>query len=131
MGLIYLDACLVIYLAERHPQWSGRLRQAMDRDQDARFVISPLVKMECMVGVFMRGDIVMQRAYDGVFGSFVALTMPEPVFLQAAALRAQFGLKTPDALHLACAQHHRCDALWTNDDRLAKASHGLARKVPR
>ena len=34
----------------------------------------------------------------------------------------------PDALRLACAQH-QCEALWTNDDRLAQASHGLARNV--
>ncbi len=57
------------------------------------------------------------------------LDMPEIVYLQAAEIRARFGLKTPDALHLACAQHHRCDALWTNDDRLARASHGLARNI--
>ncbi|MBC7648600.1 MAG: type II toxin-antitoxin system VapC family toxin, partial [Vitreoscilla sp.] len=51
------------------------------------------------------------------------------IFLQAAMLRARFGLKTPDALHLACAQHHGCTALWTNDERLAQAGHGLARSV--
>lgn len=57
--------------------------------------------------------------------------MPESVYLEAAELRARFGLKTPDALHLACAQYHRCGALWTNDDRLTRASHGLARNVLR
>lgn len=131
MGLIYLDACLVIYLAERHPQWTVRLRRAMESVKAARFAISPLVKMECMVGVLKRGDPVMQHAYAGVFEAFVSLPMPESVFLQAAPLRAQFGLKTPDALHLACAQHHRCEALWTNDDRMARASHGLARRILR
>lgn len=129
MGLIYLDACLVIYLAERHPQWSARVRRAMESAKDARFAISPLVKMECMVGTLKRGDPVMQRAYADIFEAFVSLAMPESVFLQAAPLRAQFGLKTPDALHLACAQHHRCEALWTNDDRLAGASHGLAQRI--
>jgi predicted nucleic acid-binding protein len=38
-------------------------------------------------------------------------------------------LRTPDGLHLACAQHHRCAELWTNDDRLTRASHGLASNV--
>jgi predicted nucleic acid-binding protein len=55
--------------------------------------------------------------------------MPDEVYFEAAQLRARFGLKTPDALHLATAQHHRCDALWTNDDRLAQVSHGLARNI--
>jgi len=52
--------------------------------------------------------------------------MPPAVYDGAAELRARYGLRTPDALHLACAQHHGCQALWTNDDRLARASHGLA-----
>jgi predicted nucleic acid-binding protein len=38
-------------------------------------------------------------------------------------------LRTPDALYIACAQHHRCDALWTNDDRLTSVSLGLAINV--
>jgi uncharacterized protein len=52
------------------------------------------------------------------------------VFLQAARARAQFGLNTPDAIHLAAAQYHRCSALWTNDDRLGQAAYGLAVNVP-
>ncbi|MEP7186035.1 MAG: PIN domain-containing protein [Rhodanobacter sp.] len=66
-----------------------------------------------------------------VFDLFVPLAMPDPVYLQAAQLRARFALRSPDALHLACAQHHRCEALWTNDDRLHRASHGLAQMILR
>lgn len=129
MGLIYLDTCLVIYLTERHPRWSSGVLDTITKAQDVRFAISPLVKMECLVGPVRRGDPVLQRGYFESFEAFTALAMPEPVFLQAAQLRTRFNLKTPDALHLACAQHHRCEALWTNDDRLAQASHGLARKI--
>jgi predicted nucleic acid-binding protein len=129
VGLIYLDACLVIYLAERHARWGEPVADAMARATEARFGISPLVKCECLVGPIKRGDPVLERAYTELFEFFVTLAMPEPVYLQAAELRARFGVKTPDALHLACAQHHRCAALWTNDDRLEKASHGLARNV--
>jgi len=80
-------------------------------------------------GAVKRGEPVLERAYTELFGVFVSLVMPEQVYFQAAQLRARFALRTPDALHLACAQHHRCEALWTNDDRLAQASHGLARNV--
>ncbi|MBS0457714.1 MAG: PIN domain-containing protein [Proteobacteria bacterium] len=129
MGLIYLDACLVIYLAERHVRWGKLVADAMDEFPDVDFVISPLVKLECLVVPIRRADLVVQRAFADVFEPFGTLAMPESVYLQAAQLRARFGLKTPDALHLACAQHHRCQALWTNDNRLAQASHGLARKI--
>lgn len=101
----------------------------MARAGDARFALSPLVKMECLVGAIQRDDPVLQQEYAELFATFASLSMPEPVYLQAAQLRAHFGLKTPDAVHLACAQHHRCAALWTNDNRLVRASHGMARKL--
>ena len=129
MGLIYLDSCLLIYLVEQHPALGARVTAAMANVTEARFGISPLVKCECLVGVLKRADAVLERAYADLFDRLVSLDMPEPVFLRAAELRARFGLRTPDALHLACAQHHGCDALWTNDDRLAQASAALARRI--
>jgi hypothetical protein len=129
LGLIYLDACLLIFLIERHAHWGGQVADAMARAPNARFGISPLVKCECLVGPIRRGDPVLEQAYSELFGVFASLPVPEAVYLQAAQLRARFTLRTPDALHLACAQHHRCEALWTNDNRLAQASHGLARNV--
>ena len=130
MGLIYLDACLAIYLVEQHPIWAGLLERAMMAEAGkASFAVSPLVKCECLVGPFKQSDARLQREFAGFFAQHVSLEMPEPVYLLAAELRAGFGLRTPDALHLACAQHHRCQALWTNDDRLLRASRGLARNV--
>ena len=129
MGLIYLDACLLIYAIEEHPVWANDVRAALKNEPDARFAISPLIKMECLVKPLKTGDIAMQRRYEAGLNEFVQLPISETVFLQAAMLRARFGLKTPDALHLACAQHHGCTALWTNDDRLAQAGHGLARNI--
>jgi predicted nucleic acid-binding protein len=131
VGLIYLDACLLIYLTEQHARWGGPVADAMVRAQDARFGISPLVKCECLVGPIKRGDAVLRRAYMNLFDRFTLLEMPEPVYLQAAELRGRFGVRTPDALHLACAQHHGCAALWTNDDRMAQVSHGLAANILR
>ena len=131
MGVIYLDACLVIYLTEEHARWGGRVADAIQRAGQMRFAISPLVKCECFVAPIKRGRsrLGAWRAYTELFGIFASLAMPEPVYLQAAQLRARFALRTPDAFHLACAPHHRCEALWTDDDRLAQASHGLARSV--
>lgn len=131
MGLIYLDTCLVIYLAERDPRWSRRVERAMKRAGDCRFAVSPLVKMGCLVGPIKRGDLLVQTTYEQWFATFVSLSMPELVYRQAAQLRALSGLRTPDALHVACAQHHRCEALWTNDSRLSRTARGLARAIPR
>lgn len=129
MGLIYLDACLLIYAIEDHPVWADDVRTALKKEPDARFAVSPLIKMECLVKPLKTGDMIMQRRYEAGLNEFVQLPILEPVFLQAAMLRARFGLKTPDALHLACAQHHGCTALWTNDERLTQAVHRLARNI--
>ena len=129
MGLIYVDSCLLIYLLEGDQRRARQIGEAMARAQARRFAISPLVQSECLTGPLKRGDPVLERAYLDLFARFAALDTPLPVYLEAARIRARFALKTPDALHLACAQHYRCDALWTNDDRLAQASHGLAVNV--
>ena len=129
MGLIYLDACLLIYAIEEHPLWADKVRAAFESAEDARFAISPLIKLECLVKPLKTGDVALQRRYEAGLNQLVQLPMPETIFLQAAMLRARFGLKTPDALHLACAQHHGCTALWTNNDRLEQAGHGLVRNV--
>jgi predicted nucleic acid-binding protein len=128
MGLIYVDTCLLIYFIENHRRWAGAIADALN-NAPGSVCISPLVKCECLVGPLKRGDPIQLQTYTELFGRLVTLDMPEPVYLQAAELRARRGLKTSDALHLACAQHHRCDMLWTNDDRLTRASHGLARNI--
>ena len=129
MGLIYLDACLLIYAIESHPVWFNPVLEALASQPESQFAISPLVKMECLVKPIRLGDTTLQWRYEAGLAQFVQVAMTEAVFLQAAQLRARFNLKTPDALHLACAQHHGCAALWTNDDRLAQAAHGLARNI--
>lgn len=131
MGLIYLDSCLLIYAYEQHPVFGQAVLDTMAREGPERFAISPMTKMECLVKPMRTANLVLQQHYERGFGAFHLLAMSENVFLLAAQLRAHFGLKPPDALHLACAQHHGCAELWTNDDRLAQAGHGLARNVLR
>lgn len=129
MGLIYLDTCLLIYAIENHPALAGRLQTRFASMPPEVFAISPLVKHECLVKPLRDGDLRLAKRYEVGLGQLVLLEMSERVFMDAARLRAQHGLTTPDALHLACALVHGCDALWTNDERLTKAGHGLAVNV--
>ncbi|RNE62297.1 PIN domain-containing protein [Cryobacterium tepidiphilum] len=82
--------------------------------------------MECLVAPLREENLSLHDHYLRVLGQFARLALHEEHFVRAAELRAAHGLKTPDALHLAAAQLHGCDELWTNDSRLASASHGLA-----
>jgi predicted nucleic acid-binding protein len=129
--LIYLDSCLLIYAVERTPVLGERIMRLMAGVSENHFAISALVKCECLVGPLRREDRVLEKLYRETFARFVALDIPDDVYFRAAELRARARLKTPDALHLACTEHHRCKALWTNDDRLNKASQGLAQNILR
>lgn len=129
MGLIYLDTCLLIYAFERHPDHGERVRRALAAEPAERFAISPLVQFESLVAPMRDGNVELLRYYEEGLAHFVQLPMSAEVFMHGAQLRARFGLKTPDALHLAAAQYHGCDALWTNNDRLAHAARGLAVNV--
>jgi predicted nucleic acid-binding protein len=131
LGLIYLDACLLIYAFESHPQYGSVVRDRLAAAPSESLAISPLVHLECLGGPMKSGNLVLQRYYETGLARLVQLPLTHEVFLQAARARAQFGLKTPDAIHLCAAQHHGCEALWTHDDRLASAAGPLAVNVLR
>ncbi|MGC5165574.1 type II toxin-antitoxin system VapC family toxin [Luteimicrobium sp. DT211] len=122
--MIYLDSCLVIYAVEDRGARGDTVRRLLARDE--LFAVSPLVHLECLVGPMRRRDIDIEDRYRAALELFQQVDLERAVFQRAARLRAATGMKTPDALHVAAAQVHGCDALWTNDDRLTAASRGFA-----
>jgi uncharacterized protein len=113
--MIYLDSCTVIYLVERHPAFHEAL-DARFRRHAGNFMISPLVMLECLVKPLKDGDTMLQADFERFFALVRLVSMPNEVYLNAARKRAAHGVKTPDALHLATAEHHGCVQFWTNDD---------------
>jgi len=125
MRRVYLDSCIVIYLVEEHPDFTERLQSALSAP-GITVCHSPLVELECLVHPLKMGDESLMRKYTEFFSFSCSLGMPPEVFREAARLRAEFNMKTPDALHAAVAKFHACDELWTNDDRLVGAMGSLA-----
>lgn len=120
--MIYLDSCIVIYWVESHSFFAPRVEQRVMQAAPAEFAISPLVMSEVLVMPFRENNTALIERYEDFFANCHVLPIPEIVFVKTAQLRATHtGLKTPDALHLATAQHHDCVAFWTNDDRLQRA----------
>jgi len=124
--LIYLDSCILIYAIESDPIFGRRVIEALDSNDSIEFAISSLVKLECLVKPFGSANLALQRYYEAAFDTLLLLPMTDEIYVSAAQLRARFNVRTPDALHLSCAQHHRCSSLWTNDNRMVEAGHGLA-----
>jgi predicted nucleic acid-binding protein len=122
MDKIYLDSCIVIYLVERHPIFAPGIQKALMNAGDVMLSVSPLVRLEVLVKPKRETDHFLQQRYERFLAEQCILDMPNAVYDLALSLRVQHNLKTPDALHLATAKHHDCNAFWTNDNRLATVS---------
>ena len=127
--MIYLDSCMVIYAVADDGERGSSVRQRLAEAGDQVVAISPLVMLECLVGPLRADNLVLHDHYRRAFEKFRILESGVAEHLRAAELRARHGLRTPDAIHLAIAQLSGCTELWTNDDRLASAAHGLVVRV--
>ncbi|MBF0132903.1 MAG: type II toxin-antitoxin system VapC family toxin [Magnetococcales bacterium] len=128
MGLnraVYLDACIAIYLVEEHPQYVAAIENSL-ADFEGIICHSALVELESLVLPLRQGREILIRKFRRFFAVGRRLPMTDAVFMLATDLRTHHNLKTPDALHLAAAMHHGCDAFWTHDDRLAAVAPDLA-----
>lgn len=117
MGLIYLDSSIVISALRDAGGLGERVRLALSEVTDVP-ATSELVRLECRVKPIREGDFTLAAQFDGLLDEFEQLAIHAEVYRVATDIRARFGLKTPDALHVATAQVHRCDALWTSDRQL-------------
>lgn len=121
----YLDTSVVIDALDPTSVFHTKIVAALAPFTPRAFALSDLVRMECLVRPIRDNDTAQIAALNAFFRRAIVLAMPPAVFDQAARLRADHALKTPDALHLATALHHGCGEFWTNDRDLAKKSVGL------
>lgn len=124
-NLVYLDANVVVYAVEGYPAFRERicaLLDAMDR-RALCAVTSELTLAEVLVKPMIDKNASIERAYRTFLEASDALRLvpvSQAILIEAAKVRAETGLKLPDAIHLATATGAGCTSLLTND----KALHG-------
>ena len=71
-----------------------------------------------MVKPLRDGDTIVETLFRSLFDAIEVDLIPvtRSLWEKAALLRAETGLKTPDALHAATALHAECTLFVTNDD---------------
>lgn len=119
-SVVGLDTCPLIYFIEEHPEHFRQVEPffaAADKGE-FRIVTSFVTLTEVLIHPLRQGLEDLARQYrDVLLGSdhLTALAVDREIAEQAAALRAQHGLRTPDAIQLATAL--RAGASWfpTND----------------
>lgn len=126
MARVYIDSCVMIYATEKSPgRGVAARRLILEAVRSHDPCISGLVRLECRVKPLRLKDHSLLDRFDAIFRRVQLLPLDGDVCDLAAELRALHGLKTPDALHVACAITHGCDEFWTNDDRLLKLAGSI------
>ena len=119
-SLIYIDASGLIYTMERVEPYRTLLEPMWQEVQDGNLTIvsSPLLVLEALVKPLRDGDTEIELQYRELFASNAVrlLDASYQVFEDAASIRAETGLKTPDAFHAATAIRAECTLFITNDN---------------
>ena len=122
--MVFLDANPVIYLIEQPADLgskaTARVSQLLANGE--RLAVSDLVRMECQVGPLKANDTVLLAKYTTFFASpdLDVLPISPAVCDRAARIRAQYGFKPLDSLHLAAAVEHGCTLFLTKDAQLKR-----------
>jgi predicted nucleic acid-binding protein len=115
----YLDAAPIIYLVEQMQPFATAVRGKLAAP-GLTLVTSELTRLECRVLPLRNGNTKLLQDFDDYFANSIAELVPltRDVIDRATEIRAQYGFKTPDSLHLAAAVITNCDVFLTNDHRL-------------
>lgn len=118
---VYLDSAPIIYLVENVSPYVNRLIEKLS-SEDMCQICSDLSRLECRMKPLRDRESALVNAFDTYFDEIIGETVPlsRTVIDRATEIRARYGFKTPDALHLASAIIAQCDLFLTNDKQLQK-----------
>ena len=119
-GPIYLDTSGFIYSVERIEPYRALLEPMWRQAQAGQFAIvsNDLAVLETLVKPLRDGDLIVETLFRSLFDAVEVNLIPvtRALWEDAALLRAETGLKTPDAIHAATALLAQCTLFVTNDD---------------
>ena len=123
-ALIAFDTAPLIYLIEENPTWLPVVLpffEAITRG-DLQGITSTVTLTEVLIHPLRRKDSSLAEKYRRVLlnaRNVNVLPVSVAIAEQAALLRAQYGLRTPDAIQLATAIEAGASSFLTNDDQLS------------
>jgi predicted nucleic acid-binding protein len=120
---VYFDANIFIYLLEGFSNLETSLEDIRESiaHQEADIFTSELTLCEVLVPTFRAEKTKLLQLYRHFIegsGAFSLLPTSRETYIRASLFRAQFGLKTPDAIHVASALEADCSVFLSNDKDL-------------
>lgn len=118
--LLGIDTAPIIYLVEKHPVYFARMAEILRyiNNGSVGAVSSILTLTEVLTQPLRQGKIALIKDYEDILQNstgFDLFDLTSTIARNAAALRARYNLKTPDAIQIATCIETRCQALLTND----------------
>lgn len=125
--LIGLDSNILIYVIEAHPQYHAAAQmifKSIEEDRN-REICSTLSLLEVLVQPYRNNDEDLTNQFYGLLISYPHLSwvaVSVEIADLTARLRAQYQLKTPDAILMATAMHSGASGFIGNDALLNRVT---------
>lgn len=121
------DTSPIIYLIEANPRYDVLVTEIFRRiDQGIMTGFTSVITLtEVLTQPLKQNQTRLQEEYRNLLlysANFHTLPINEEVASQAAGLRAQYGLRTPDAMQIALAKTATCQVFLTNDRGLERVT---------
>jgi predicted nucleic acid-binding protein len=126
-GSVYLDANCFIYSVEKIETYYQLLKPVWIAAKAKQFEIisSELTLLETLIKPLRENDTILENLFRALFNSHEVHLIPTTIAIweQAANIRANNRLKTPDAIHAATAIANDCTLFITNDIGFRRVSN--------
>jgi len=116
-ALLLVDTAPIIYVLERHPTFGPHYRPLFEAHAAGRlrFAVTTVTLVEVLTGSYKADNPELAMRYRFVLESWRMIPLDIDIAASAARLRADVGLKLPDAVQLAAAIAVNAFALVTHD----------------
>ena len=119
----YLDACSLIYLTEGAAGWRSAVEARLRAlPATAGLLTSRISRLECRSRPTRERDAALLALYDAAFARTRIVDVTAAIIERATELRARYGLRSPDAIHLGTAIDEGADVLNTGDATHARCT---------
>ncbi len=129
--IAFLDASALIYLVDGEAAWANAVRATLQQlaleALDLVLAVSRLSLLECRVAPLRRGDQASLHRFEALFAKpdLLVVDLSASVVELATQLRANDGLRSPDALQAAACLQLGPDAVMITGDAGFQRVKGL------